>query len=101
MVKPAGQSDDNNEKAVGITADASDTGYDIIQELIRARKSLKLTQKDLSAVTGVTQADISRIESGSRNPSLKLVRRLAKGVGMELKLVPLGEMDEESGKAQV
>ena len=57
MVKPAGQSDDNNEKAVGTTADASDTGYDIIQELIRARKSLKLTQKDLSAVTGVTQAD--------------------------------------------
>lgn len=101
MVKPAGQSDDNNEKAVGITADASDTGNDIIQELIRARKSLKLTQKDLSAVTGVTQADISRIESGSRNPSLKLVRRLAKGVGMELKLVPLGETDEESGKAQV
>ncbi len=101
MVKPAGQSDDNNEKAVGITADASDTGHDIIQELIRARKSLKLTQKDLSAVTGVTQADISRIESGSRNPSLKLVRRLAKGVGMELKLVPLGETDEESGKAQV
>ena len=79
----------------------SDTGYDIIQELIRARKSLKLTQKDLSAVTGVTQADISRIESGSRNPSLKLVRRLAKGVGMELKLVPLRETDEESGKAQV
>lgn len=101
MVNPAGQSDDNNEKAVGITAeaDATDSGYDIIQELIRARKDMKMTQKDLSAATGVTQADISRIESGSRNPSLKLVRRLAKGVGMELKLVPAGDSEKDGGKA--
>ena len=33
-----------------------------------------MTQKDLSAKTGITQADISRIENGTRNPSLSMVR---------------------------
>lgn len=90
MVNPAEYIDDTAVMTTLFTdeTDAPDTGYDIIQELVRARKNLKLTQKDLSARTGVTQADISRIESGTRNPSLRLVRRLAKGVGMELKLVP-------------
>ena len=34
-----------------------------------------MTQKDLSAKTGITQADISRIENGTRNPSLSMVKK--------------------------
>lgn len=45
-----------------------------------------MTQKDLSARTGITQADISRIENGTRNPSLNMVKKLAQGLGMQLKL---------------
>ena len=60
--------------------------YDIIQAMIDARKSQNMTQKDLSAATGITQADISRIENGTRNPSLEMVNRLAAGMGMRLKL---------------
>ena len=60
--------------------------YDIIQAMIDARKSRNMTQKDLSDVTGITQADISRIENGTRNPSLEMVKRLAAGMGMRLKL---------------
>ena len=45
-----------------------------------------MTQKDLSAKTGITQADISRIENGTRNPSLSMVKKLAQGLGMQLKL---------------
>jgi len=60
--------------------------YDIIQALIDARKSKNMTQKDLSEITGITQADISRIENGTRNPSLAMVKRLAAGMGMRLKL---------------
>ena len=47
---------------------------------------LNTTQKDLSAKTGITQADISRIENGTRNPSLSMVKKLAHGLGMQLKL---------------
>ena len=51
-----------------------------------------MTQKDLAEKTGITQSDISRLENGSANPSLKTLQRLAKGMGMNLKLefVPVG-----------
>ncbi len=60
--------------------------YDIIQAMIDARKSQNLTQKDLSERTGITQADISRIEKGTRNPSLEMLKRLAHGLGLQLKV---------------
>lgn len=60
--------------------------YDIIQAMIEVRKNLNMTQNDLSKITGITQADISRIENGTRNPSLEMVKRLAAGMGMRLKL---------------
>lgn len=66
--------------------DALEPEYSIINALIEARKSQNLSQQDLSDRTGITQADISRIENGTRNPSLAMLKRLAKGLGMQLKL---------------
>ena len=60
--------------------------YDLIQAMIDARISENLTQKELSERTGITQADISRIENGTRNPSLAMLKRLAEGLGMQLRL---------------
>jgi transcriptional regulator with XRE-family HTH domain len=60
--------------------------YDIIQAMIDARVSQNITQKELSEKTGITQADISRIENGTRNPSLSMVKKLAQGLGMQLKI---------------
>lgn len=59
---------------------------DIIKALVDARNSLNLTQKELAERTGINQADISKIESGTRNPSLNLLKRLADGMGMVLKI---------------
>lgn len=66
--------------------DALQPEYDIIQAMIDARLSQNITQKELAARTGITQADISRIENGTRNPSLSMMKRLAQGLGMQLKL---------------
>ena len=66
--------------------DAMQPEYDLIQAMIDARIKQHLTQKELSERTGITQADISRIENGTRNPSLAMVNRLARGLGMQLKL---------------
>ncbi|MCI5869517.1 MAG: helix-turn-helix transcriptional regulator [Dorea sp.] len=66
--------------------DALQPEYDIIQAMINARVEQNITQKELSARTGITQADISRIENGTRNPSLNMVKKLAQGLGMQLKL---------------
>ena len=45
-----------------------------------------MTQKELAEKTGINQADISKLENGTRNPSLKLLKRLADGMDMELKI---------------
>ena len=74
------------DKALKEEYDALTPEYDLIQALIDARKSQNLTQKELSERTGITQADISRIENGTRNPSLNMIKRLADGMGMVLKL---------------
>ena len=66
--------------------DALRPEYAIIQAIIDARKTTGMTQKQLAEKTGITQADISRLENGSANPSLKTLQRLAEGMGMKLKL---------------
>ena len=58
--------------------------YELVRSLIENRKALKMTQKELAAKTGINQAHISRMESGNYNPSLKFLKRLAKGMGKEL-----------------
>ena len=50
------------------------------------RKNLNLTQKELASRTGIDQADISKLENGTKNPSLKLLKKLAAGMGMQLKI---------------
>lgn len=60
---------------------------DVIRAMIDARISQNMTQKELAEKTGINQADISKLENGTRNPSLKLLKRLAAGMNMELKLV--------------
>ena len=37
-------------------------------------------------VSLIRRKDISKLENGTRNPSLKLLKRLADGMGMTLKL---------------
>lgn len=59
---------------------------DIIKAIVEARTSQHLTQKELAKRTGINQADISKLENGTRNPSINLLKRLADGMGMTLKI---------------
>ena len=59
---------------------------EIIKALIEARLSQNLTQQQLADRTGINQADISKLENGMRNPSLKLLQRLADGMDMILRI---------------
>ena len=60
--------------------------FDVIRAIVDARTSQNLTQKELSERTGINQADISKLENGTRNPSVSLLKRLAEGMGMVLKI---------------
>ena len=52
---------------------------DVIRAIVDARTSQNLTQKELAERTGINQADISKLENGTRNPSVNLLKRLEKG----------------------
>lgn len=59
---------------------------DVIRAIVNARVSQNLTQKELAERTGIDQADISKLENGTRNPSINLLKRLAEGMDMALRI---------------
>ncbi len=73
--------------------EALEPEFAIIQAMIDARKASGMTQKELSEATGIAQSDISKLENGSANPSLRTLQRLAAGMGMRLKLefIPISQ----------
>ena len=58
----------------------------VVQAIIDARKNAGLTQKELSERTGIAQGDISKLENGNANPSIRTLQRLAAAMGMTLKV---------------
>ncbi len=62
--------------------------YDIDAEVrdlvIAARAESNLTQKQLAQRSGVSQANISKIETGNYRPSLSTLKRIADALGKRL-----------------
>ncbi|MEG2000302.1 MAG: helix-turn-helix transcriptional regulator [Evtepia sp.] len=66
--------------------DALEPEFQLIRALIDARKKKNLSQQQLADQTGIHRADISKLENGNANPSLKLLKRLAAGMDMNIKI---------------
>lgn len=58
----------------------------IIQAMIDARRETGMTQKELSERSGIAQSDISKLENGNANPSLRTLKRLAAAMGKTLRI---------------
>ena len=58
--------------------------YDLISQIIEIRKSMNLTQEELARMVGTRKSNISRLESGSYNPSLDYLIKVAKSLGKEI-----------------
>lgn len=65
---------------------AQQKDWDVIRAMVEARIAKNLTQKELAERTGINQADISKLENGTRNPSINLLKRIADGMDMVLKI---------------
>ena len=65
----------------------------IIQAIVDARNRSGLTQKELSLRTGIAQSDISKLERGNSNPSIRTLQRLASGMGMTLRIEFVGKTE--------
>ena len=68
----------------------SEVEYQLARKLIEKRLAKKISQRELARKVKTTQAVISRIESMSSNPSLGLLKRVAKALDsrLEIRLVP-------------
>ena len=68
---------------------ASDARVKLAIALSKARKSQGLTQKELSAKTGIRQTVISRLEHGDTATQIDILIRLATAMNMEMQVVPI------------
>ena len=66
--------------------DAIEPELTVVQAIINARQTTGLTQKELSNRTGIAQSDISRLEHGNGNPSIKTLKRIAMAMGKQLRI---------------
>ncbi|MCR5322531.1 MAG: helix-turn-helix transcriptional regulator [Lachnospiraceae bacterium] len=58
-----------------------------------------MTQEELAKATGISQADISRLERGTGNPSIKTLQRVARALKMALKIEFVPYQETKTGKA--
>ena len=58
----------------------------LAREILYAREKAGLTQVQLSKLSGIDQGDISRIEDGQGNPSLKKIEKIAKALNVEVSI---------------
>ncbi len=66
--------------------EALEPEFTIMQAMIDARIAAGLTQKELSLRSGIAQSDISKLENGNANPSLRTLQRLATAMGKKLRI---------------
>lgn len=58
--------------------------YDFISQIIAARAEQNITQEELALRVGTQKSNISRLESGTYNPSLDFITKVAKCLGREV-----------------
>lgn len=66
--------------------DALEPEFQILHAMLDARMKENLTQQQLADRIGVDRADISKLENGNANPSLRMLKRIAEGLGRKLSI---------------
>ena len=60
--------------------------YDVISQIIEVRTSQNITQEELALRVGTQRSNISRFESGTYNPSLDFLIKVAQSLGKKVKV---------------
>ena len=60
--------------------------YDVISQIIEVRTSQHITQEELAFRVGTQKSNISRLESGTYNPSLDFLSKVARSLGKEVQV---------------
>lgn len=62
---------------------------DIIKATVEARKKSRISQSELSRITGIKQPAIARFENGTHSPKISTLIKMLVPLGYELRIVPL------------
>ncbi|MDF9409852.1 MAG: helix-turn-helix protein [Pelotomaculum sp. PtaB.Bin013] len=60
--------------------------YDMISQIIEARASQNITREELALRVGTQKSNISRLESGTYDPSLDFLSKVARSLGKRYRL---------------
>ncbi|MDR2600065.1 MAG: helix-turn-helix transcriptional regulator [Oscillospiraceae bacterium] len=91
VISPVGD-DWNDLREVLLTPEErvqTDIKVALLNEIINARQSNGLTQKELETASGVKQPVIARLERGSTDPQLSTIIRVLAPLGKTIAIVPL------------
>ena len=72
------------ENLAPVQIDRKDVSISFGEWIIEARRKTGLTQIDVAKGANITQAALSRIESGINNPSLDMAIRVCDALGLDL-----------------
>ena len=61
--------------------------YDVVSQIIEERSQQNITQEELAFRVGTQKSNISRLESGTYNPSLDFLTKVAQSLGKEVQIV--------------
>lgn len=75
-----------NDKLLREEWEKTEAEYNILRAVLDTRVRLNLTQQELAKRCGIDQSDLSKIERGVLNPSVKILKKIAKGLGKKLKI---------------
>jgi XRE family transcriptional regulator, regulator of sulfur utilization len=81
--------------------DAEMRRFDLAGQLLSLRLDADVTQQELAARSGISQADISRYERGLGNPTRATIDALAVALGAHLELVRNTESTAQATPAGV
>jgi DNA-binding XRE family transcriptional regulator len=91
-------------RAAGPQAEAEARGvlehFRLAAQVLRRRRELGLTQKQLAAAVGVHQSEISNIERGASTPGYRTLTRLAFGLQAQVAFVPWKKRAARTGSTR-
>ena len=60
--------------------------FEVARQMMKARSEKKISQKELAEKVGTGQAVISRLEGMNARPSISLLQRVARALGIKFKI---------------
>lgn len=73
-------------KAVKKAYDDLDLEFSIIDQIIKKRTKMGLSQEDLALKMGTKQPSIARFESGYYNPTISFLKKISEALDSKLKI---------------